>query len=322
MSEEKELIRVSKVGASIRNRGVRAFPKADGRIEVPQFVIHALGWENVEKIYINESDVGMYLTSVENNTCWSAQVSGGRIRIPAGVLRRTTFFRKDLIFIIERERVFFHPSADFSEVKQSLENIFTMVNKKSGKKVGELKEALDELDSTFSSDIIPKPELILLDMNETTVFRPVNLPFKFYAGFSNTKREIVFENTGWSESSFYLVPGIKRVGASNYNIGFLLLGSMTYERLCCKIKEGGMDREVMFWPQRTAMGGFQVFLNPPNTECLDEIINIAQAICGDPKNLLETHFRNNGEVIINDVYTTPPSIITKQTINLMCQEEN
>lgn len=304
----------AKLGVKMHNCGVSVFPKADGRVEIPQFVVHAMGWERINKVYITIEDIGVcvYTNNEGLNTAGFTLVSGGRIRIPASILKKTIFFKKPLMFVIERNRVIARKRAELSEVEECLKNIF-----------GDEEKCINTLacKSSTKKKLIGKPELILLSMNHITIFRSVGFPFKFMASFNNTTREIVFSRPRHNIFAFYLIPGIKRVNDNDFIIGFLLLNSRTHEQLCRKIKENGIDREIMFYPGQTEIGGFRVFTNAPNTKYSAELISRAEHMCGDPKNLLETHFRQVVQNRNNDVYSTPPSIIASQTINLMCPEE-
>jgi len=308
----------ARLGVKIHNCGVSVFPKADGRVEIPQFVVHAMGWERINKAYITIEDIGVcvYANDEGLNTAGLTLVSGGRIRIPAGILKKTVFFKRPLVFVIERNRVIARKRAELSDVEEGLKNIF------GDEEIEQIGVEPPRKSAPKEKPInVGKPELIMLDTNNITTFRPVGSPFKFAASFNNTQREIVFSAPRHNIFPFYLIPGIKRVNKNSFIIGFLLLSSRTHERLCWKIKENGIDREVMFYPGQTEMGGFRVFTNPPNTKYSPELIRRAKHMCEDPKNLLETHFRQVVQNRNNDVYSTPPSIIASQTINLMCPEE-
>jgi hypothetical protein len=307
----REIEKIAETGIEVHNSGVSVFPKADGRVEIPQFVVRAMGWEKTKKIYITNESVGVciYANNVSNETIGVSFSSAGRLRIPAGALKKTNFFRKSLVFVIERNRVVARPRAESKDVREGLINLFSaFVPQK------EIKEPAEEK----HKEKVGEPELILLNTNKSTMFHPVNNPFQFMASFSNSRREIVFGSEECNNFRFFLIPGIKRSGDS-FQIGFLLLNSQTYSALAIKVISAGLDKEFMFWPNQKESGGFMVVAHPPSSRNTNEIVELAKKICEDPKSILETHFRKMNTN--NDVYSTPPAIIAQQTINLMCPKE-
>lgn len=310
----KEIEKMAEIGTKLHNCGISVFPKADGRIEIPQFVVSAMDWKGLSEIYFTHEDVGicMYADGSRLKNIIGSSISNtGRFRIPATSIRKTPFFRKGLIFVIERERVVAHPRAELSKVKEDLGVLF------SGSKTP--KEHLKELEKDLPK--LGKPELILLDTNRITTFKPVDLPFSFLATFSSTKREIVFSASKYNNFNFFLVPGIERSG-NNYRIGFLLINNQVYKKISSKLKDYSSEHnEIGFWPHPKETGGFQIFINPSFGKYEKAIVGKAKIMCKDPKELLEIHFRQNPPNINDDIYITPPSIIAKQTINVMCPEE-
>ena len=81
-------------------------PKSDGRVEVPKTIIKQIGWDNSKIIFISNNGDHLILSNNRTeNIIGKTIVSYGRVRIPAGILRSTDLYRKELFFTIENNNL-------------------------------------------------------------------------------------------------------------------------------------------------------------------------------------------------------------------------
>lgn len=329
--KEKEQI----INLLLTDFGIELHPKSDGRVEIPKYLITAAGWEDTNMVYMSSNlDNMLYVSTdselVDDTISVAVAISNGRLRIPAGFLRK--------IGLNDRVLVAIHDGDGMIRMRPD--------NTKSEEALGEFLEKLDDdqvkellgilvgkaaaVSNNFipsmeiarisiSQKSLPEPSLFLLEGNESNpcVFRPVANPYKFRCCWVEGKPMLVRPSQTHDKSIvLYAVPGLKRIKKEDGVAvpGFLLLDQITFGKICYIVKRKGektaVGRDLIFiFSPKTKVGSFKVFENP--RENLDpSIIELAKLTCANPERFLS----NNFDFFESGKCDLPPTTITVNTI--------
>jgi hypothetical protein len=316
--------------------GVDLYPKADGRIEIPKHIIISAGWEQCDVVYMFSDMCGsLYISScsslLDNDISITVAVSHGRLRVPAGFLKKIGLFNKNLIATYDMNNTLcLRPDSSENALVDFVNNLSDdLATRLSQILLGTVKEN-NYIDSEEIIRIptdqpkLPQPMLFLLEGDEerSLVFRPVNNPYKFKCCWVN---RVPFLSTLGNDKAIILfaIPGIKRTKKDkDKNVsGFLIIDEITFGKIWYIIKQKGcdtaIDKDLIFiFSPKTRIGSFKVFINPD--ENLDpKTIGEAKQVCANPERFLSSYF---------DLYTSgqcdlPPTTITVNTIGNIIKKE-
>lgn len=300
--------------------GVIAHPKSDGRVEVPQQFIKLMGWDKCDTLYMSyENGAEFYISNdlqfhCEDPVQIEAAVSNGRVRVPAGFLRKIEMCDKPLSFVAGDELGVVRVNNSHNRFRieefisslmpHDIEELALLV---SGEGEGDEYEEIVHAAEGKSEVKIPfgevarvpikRPHLILLQKVGSTVFRPVGNPYKFKGYWAD--KEIVFakDASETDPTTLYLVPGIQRVKQEDggFLFGFLLLDEKMFGKIRDRVVRGpsrdtAIDVEMIFMYDCFTFGSFKIYENPP--EALPEdILERAKSICSDPERFLLNTFK-------------------------------
>jgi hypothetical protein len=235
------------------NFGIKVIPKSDGRIEIPQILIKQMGWE-VDKVFMcfmpREVLISKYRVSGQDVII---KVADGRIRIPAGQLKKFDLLNKEWVINGAGDTIQARPIINYGNV----ENFVNSLNEEQMKLASKI----------FGIDTKEEePELIELDKNNPTIFKIINGPF--------TNKEK------------YLIPGIK-ISKEGNKIGFLIVENELFNIIRKKVVAHKRDfLELIFSYDAFALGEFVINIHPP-IQIENELIIKAQKLCAEPGKFFE-----------------------------------
>lgn len=330
------------VNLLLTNFGVDLYPKPDGRIEIPKYIISVAGWDSSSMVYMSSDLSGnIYISTdsslVEDEISIAVAISHGRLRIPAGFLKKARLFNRSLVSVYDMNSML-HLRPDNSDSIEALSEFLStlddnQVNELSNILTGRVQSNIRQLPHMeiirvpVNQKELPEAKLFLLEGNEqhSFIFRPVGNPYKFKCCWVNKTPMLAHGNDDNNcLATIYAIPGVKRVkkDAGVGIPGFLLIDQMTFGKICYVVKKKGentaVDRDLIFmFSPKTKVGSFKVFENPK--EDLDtKIIEEAKQVCANPEKFLSTHFNlfDRGKCDL------PPNTITINTMGKMINKES
>lgn len=298
-----------------------AFPKADGRVEVPQQIVNQAGWKKEKYIHVGFVPGELYLSKTNNFESYVTYlgkmvINDGRIRIYAGYLKKCGFAGKSLSMVIANGHIIVrldntNPQSGVEikefvrglsdEQKDKLSGIILQTFRqqeqppkvKSGDKLNLPKQKEPRKDGTK----VYNPELLLLDVGKPVVFTPVNMPVRFPGFWSTKHKEVVLlhksvEKVPVAPTPLYVIPGIEKLSGGSFRVGYLLLDSKVYADLVHNIKIGRIkdNRDIIFWYDSPSFCKFKFFNNPP-ASLNPELVGQAKTMCSNPAVFLIDTFR-------------------------------
>lgn len=206
--------------------GFVLYPKGDGRVEIPQTIIHILSWENLKEVYIFIEDYRIFLSPTPEtrqliHPVGKTKVSQGRIRVPATFVKQGGMEKKTLSAAIDED--------GFVEIR---------VNGVRGKHltaaVNEIPDAIAlRIANCLTEDklnlVVPK-KLIIPQTRQTICFRALQDPFRFRAYWLKSG-DIVFGqySQGPHIHIFYLIGGYVKLPKGKVELGYLLATQVLYD---------------------------------------------------------------------------------------------
>ena len=318
----------------ITNFGMELYPKADGRVEVPQCLVSSADWHSCRSVYMSSNMDGIiYISSSsdlmkDDTVTITVAVSSGRLRIPAGFLKKVGLYGKRLSATHDGDSMLM-VRPDNSKNDRALEELLgsfldsqitELLNILTGEEIvdNNLIPNRDIVRVSVNCKDFPEPSMFLLEGDEarTCIFRPVGNPYKFKCCWVDKKPFLVkpsFDNE--NVVTLYAVPGLKRIKREDGGgvPGYLILDPITFGKVCyiVKLKQEktaiGKDLIFIFSP-KTKVGSFKVFENP--TEDLDdEVIERAKLVCANPERFLSDSL----ELFCGGQCDSPPTTITVNT---------
>ena len=237
------------------NFGIDLYPKSDGRVEIPKHIISSVGWDSLELVYMS-SDMyeNIYISSdcslldiAEGEVAASVAVSHGRLRIPAGFLKKIGLLNRNLVAVSDMSGTLYI-KPDNSNSGDALVEIINNLNEDV---VKQLSKALSGLTENYIPNMelvrvsvnqseLPLAELFMLEGNENSsfVFRPINNPYKFKCCWVD-KVPLISKSDNEHTATLYLIPGIKRIKKDKGGgiPGFLIIDETTFGKICYIIKK-------------------------------------------------------------------------------------
>jgi len=288
--------------------GIRVKPKRDGRVEVPQNLVKAVGWDKRQVVFISKEPGVLTLCGSRSNlTIGKTKVSKGRVRIPAGILKSVEFIRKPLVLSLGKDYISARVCCE-----DKIEDIKQVIGRIQQPDIEELSSIL------IGKKEFVEPQLFLLQ--DGLVVQPIRPPFKFFGYYLSTK-EVVYINPDETRKGdiFFLLPVIKfsqPQEAERFKLGFLLLNEYNYATTYKTLHRARVDcrnpnRSLIFLYRPFTFGMWSVFINPPGDMPVD--IQKANNICKDPERFLRTFFRQFEKKDLGNIVWPPPSI-TKTTV--------
>jgi hypothetical protein len=268
----------------IHQPGLILYPKADGRVEIPQFIVKGLEWDNISCVCVHMYP-GELILSVKKNLCKASELLGkinvtkGRIRIPLGFLKKSGFEKRPVVLgagsdgslIIRPDR------SDVAEdIRKFIDNNLS-----------------ENLTNDLASLLIGKPDdsgeaspILFLPAANSLCFRPIAAPYRF-AGFKLKNGELVTTSNHKSSYSrdFYLIPGIKR-SSGVFKPGFLLTSEHLFSIINSKIVHP-INYDLIILNNGF---DFKVYRNPVEVLSQD-IIKESEQICSNPGEFIKKFFR-------------------------------
>lgn len=275
----------------------------------------------------------VYTKQIEDNSknIWIYRITNGRIRIPVSVLRSANLNNKPLYLAIGGENIIIKSKTKSEKIQSFISSLspeqikllysvfipeYNIDNIKIDKPdlvdnihSDAIKNMKNEEDSNFlisvqnvdkaieeRSSILEdfKPELILPDITQPTVFKIVGGPFTFPVIWSENCEELVLPSKGSSDEyiqQLYIIPGIRMLKKS-MTIGFLLVQESVFSNIREKVLNNKKDfPEIILWYDSFVDGNFKVYLNP-STDVDTNLIITAQNLCKEPLKFVEQNFRN------------------------------
>jgi len=280
----------------LASHGVQVFPKADGRIEIPQSLVRMIGWGRGQKVYISDKP-GFLIVSKEKskNNVRSIITTGGRARLPVGVLRNKGFEGKPLALSIEKDCIIARVYCDADDILKTL----SLDN-----------HSIKSLTNVLLGENSPK---LFLLKNQTVVL-PLRPPFRFPGYFLSTREVVRFEfpQSSIAPEYFYLLPVLSEPG----KYGFLLLNENDYTIIGIKLKSAGVsldnpNRGIV--PMWLPFSGWKIFLNPVEHKY---DINKAREACGKTEDFLKNNFRVYNHLTDSGFIIRPAPSLSYKTLEV------
>ena len=333
MEERQQLVNLL-----LTSFGVDLYPKSDGRIEIPKYMITTAGWDSYDKVYMSSDLQGnLYISSdstfFSGGVTISVAVSHGRLRIPVGFLKRIGIHNRNLVAVYDMNSTL-HLRPDNSESEEALVEFVNELNEKDAILLANILMGRAVLDNyipnmeivrvSVNQKPLPEAEMFLLEANEqrSFMFRPIGNPYKFKCCWVDKVPHLAYENND-NATMLYVIPGIKRIKKNDGGTvpGFLIIDETTFGKICYVVKKKGDDTAIgkdlifMFSP-RVRIGSFKVFENPK--EDLDpKIIEEAKQVCANPERFLSSNF----SLFKSGNCDLPPTTITVNTIGKINKRE-
>jgi len=314
--------------------GISLYPKSDGRVEIPKYIVKNIGFVSSNMVYMSSDMCGnIYISTnselLEDEISISVAISNGRLRIPSKFLKKIGLINKSLVIVSDSHSIL-HLKADNSHNEEALE---LLLNELDDDKTSRLLDILSgkRVDNNYilNMDIVrvstnqtklPKAKLFLLEGNEdkTFAFRPIGNPYKFRCCWVNRVPKLTKDAN--NSVILYAIPGINRMKSGDNSSGFLIIDQITFGKICYVVNKKnsttaiGKDLIFIFSP-KTKIGSFKVFENP-NTDIDNKIIEEAKLICANPEKFLSNKFSffESGKCDL------PPTTITLNTIGNINKE--
>jgi hypothetical protein len=339
--------------------GMSVLPKGDGRLEIPQHVVKMLGWSRKKELFFSLRAGFLVVSSrpQADTHIGKVAVNMGRARVPLNILKAAGMNGDALMLVItDGEEIVLRPfvvARDFlkSLVAQLDSNIVASIAKiltvdrsvvydgqapliveqshaskftTSGdrKKTDELSPALPDIGEKSGEK--DGPFLILPNISECVVFRPVGLPFRFPGHWFHESCELVrmaFFST--DATNFYLIPGIRRVKGGRvgdkYRFGFLLLNTALYGRVSLIVRAAqGKSRDLILMYQPLMSDSFAVYTNPPE-DIPEDVVKAAMDLCSDPEGFMKKTFREYDRNKDGGFFSTvSPALHAKRLEKFLC----
>ena len=304
---------ITQLAALLANKdGTPAFPKADGRVEIPRSLVRLMGWHNGETIIVSDNDIENRLELSRQKTfnpIGKVIVSMDRVRIPMSMLRRTrmdrigVFITPNIVSEVLSVRSF---SPTFADLERALSNLDD--------------NAINVLQAIFArkqpkEHLADKPKLFIMDAATPTVLRIIGKPFLFMAHwlagmnggtiyphtencpFCSAKALAGYHIRGIKDVKaepelMYIIPAIRKKNGQP-QVGYLLAEPKLKQAIATAISEAKcatetFDMIIFFKPYVEGM--FGVHRNPVETIPLETIWK-ARDICGDPNTFIKETFK-------------------------------
>jgi len=325
-------VREQLVNLMLTSFGIDLYPKADGRVEIPKYVVIKSGWNSLDMVYMSSDMCGnLYISAdsdlIENEVSVAVAISGGRLRIPAGFLKKVNLHNKNLVATYDADSTLCL-KADNSENEEALTLFLEELDDLQAAKLLDMLTGGKSLRSdndipnmelirvSANQKALPEAKMFLLEGDETRsfVFRPVGNPYKFKFCWINKVPKLVRSDVKNNALTLYIIPGVNRVKKDENLSGFLLIDQTTFEKICYIVKKKnestaiGKDLIFMFSP-KVKIGSFKVFENP-HVSLDPKIVEEAKMVCANPEQFLSNNFGlfESGEC------DHPPTTITVNTI--------
>lgn len=281
----------------IWQHGNHVYPKADGRIEVPQPIVSKMNWQRLEKIYITANCGEIIISSKKPGMVGKTmlcKISKNRIRVPATLTREVGFSKTPVYMVLSENKVIIRSNV-------LSQNTMARVNSLLEKFPNEHKEELLDIfrnKSITNGIVIPdhieniydnaQPELILPDVTQPIVFRITGAPtYVGTASYVTHSRKLIFTFYGGYES-MYLVPGI-HIARGGYRIGFLLINCWFQKQMANLVIYRNAS-EIIIWYDTSRTNNFKLCVNPP-TVLRKELLKKAESMCSNPIKFVEKTFK-------------------------------
>jgi hypothetical protein len=298
------------------------YPKADGRIEIPQTIISKMGWKDLDKIYVvaarGEIIISPDVDTDSSDKAMLCKLNKGRIRIPATISKAVGFHNVPVYMVaitncvivkanictsntIRRARLFLEGLST-----EQKENLIGIVRNE---------PLVNEVAVPVNPKNIPalaEPELILLDVIQPVVFRVTGEPVYLGAAWIKENKELILMDSGGD--NMYLIPGI-HILRGGFRIGYLLVDTSLYREISFNIlKRGAL--EFIIWYDTASPNSFKLYVNPP-TVLADELLKKTQEICSNATEFANSVFRKVDAVdVVTQKYRRSLPTLVKQNIVL------
>ena len=310
-----------------RRDGTVAYPKNDGRIEIPQGIVRLMGWKDGSTLFVWRVDGGLSLREIApTDRCGfdKISISMGRARIPRSMLRMASMDAKIIVLAPDLTSGSVYARPYILNRRTELE---TALRELEPKFLDHLHAILtDSAEDSTEAPVetepakdVAEPKLFLPDFKRPTVIRVIGQPFSFAAHWVSepscgTKGGAIAAHRRYEECPYCdkkspetmcLVPVVRRrYGKSE--AGYLLTHLVLKNQIARALKGGNpTECELTLIYSPYSDGSFKVFHNPTDGSVFpDEMTRIAQELCDNPDGFLASVFFEHSSPVAVDRFPT------------------
>jgi len=326
--------------------GTILYPKADGRVEIPQSFVRLMGWKDKGRIKISLAGP-QKLCLVEGDRMVAHQFVGSvvvsmeRVRIPASMLRKIGLDKNDRVVVIPQ----ISPGdpclivvPDLSRKIEAVRQVFLDIGQKKCEWLAGLVDvALQVVPKdegppvSHFSDLPQAPRLFFPSPFKPTIIRVIGKPFAFRAHwvaapasnggggtFVAHKDDLCQLCKVRGPERIYLIPVLRR-GVDADQVGFLLVKEelrTVIGRALYSFNPTSFDLILYYKP--FSYGMFDVFRNPPEP-IPESVLDKAQESCVNPDAFLDSVFKEIPAPFVQD---RSPAVLVKRNFALGLVPDN
>jgi len=299
--------------------GIYVYPKADGRIEVPQSILSKMGWD-LKEIYIT-AELGEIIISpipLDNSgRSMACKLTNGRVRIPYTISKVLGFDKTPVYMVICNGYIIVRSNVNSISSNKRIQLFLESLSDSQKKDLIAIVRNLPIINnvaiSVAKEVYSAKPELILPDVVQSIVFRIIGPPACLgCATWLRETKELFLIKDFNDCSPVFIIPGIQIMNGG-FRIGFLLVDTPLYKEISVLVKRGAS--ELIIWYETSSPTNFRIYVNPI-TPLENKLMDKAHNMCQDHFEFANDVFKiiTPEEYFMNRNYQTIPTLVKQNVV--------